>query len=240
MKKRTSIYKTVFITFVILSLLYCSKSYRQQEEETKKIETGTLTDIDGNVYKTVKIGNQWWMAENLKVTHYRNGDAIPNVTGNPEWNNLTTGAYCYYDNDSNNAAICGALYNWYAVQDSRNIAPESWHVPSDDDWGTLVDYLGVISVASCKKKETKTTHLNSPNTGAINESGFIMQPGGYRVGGYRFCKGCFLDMCDIAIIWFSTESSLHFVSYSLKSDFYIYGYRNLEKQFGHSIRLVRD
>jgi hypothetical protein len=88
-----------------------------------KFETGTVTDIDGNVYQTVKMGDQWWMAENLKVTHYRSGEAIPNVTDGGEWSNLSNGAYCSYDNADSNIATYGLLYNWFAVADSQNIAP---------------------------------------------------------------------------------------------------------------------
>jgi uncharacterized protein (TIGR02145 family) len=102
-----------------------------------------VTDIDGNVYQTVTIGAQVWMAENLKVTHYRNGDPIPNVTDTAAWEGLSTGAYCEYDNDINNVATYGRLYNWYAVDDSRGLAPEGWHVPSDDEWKQLEMYLGM-------------------------------------------------------------------------------------------------
>ena len=93
--------------------------------------TSTMTDQDGNVYETVKIGNQWWMAENLKVTQYRNGDAIPNVTDADQWSSLTAGAYCGYENNLGNVSTYGCLYNWYAVNDSRNIAPSGWQVPTD-------------------------------------------------------------------------------------------------------------
>jgi uncharacterized protein (TIGR02145 family) len=91
---------------------------------TQSAGRGTVTDIDGNVYQTVKIGDQWWMADNLKVTHYRNGEPIPNVTDGSTWNSLDSGAYCNYDNDTGNVTTYGRLYNWYAVDDSRSIAPE--------------------------------------------------------------------------------------------------------------------
>lgn len=138
----------------------------------------TVTDYDGNVYQTVLIGDQCWMMENLKVTHYRNGDPIPHVTDGVTWGNLTSGAYCNYNNDEGNVATYGRLYNWYAVDDSRNIAPAGWHVPSDAEWQTLVDYLGGDAVAGGKMKEAGTTHWASPNTGATNESGFTALPGG--------------------------------------------------------------
>lgn len=105
--------------------------------------TGTVTDIDGNVYQTVKIGNQWWMAENLKVSHYQNSDAIPNVTNNSDWGNLSTGAYCAYNNDNVNISTYGLLYNWYAVADSRELAPTGWHVPTDEEWKQLEMSLGM-------------------------------------------------------------------------------------------------
>ncbi len=167
---------------------------------TEESQIGTVTDIDGNTYQTVKIGNQWWMAENLKVTHYRNGDAIPNVTDETTWINLTTGAYCNYDNNSNNVTIYGRLYNWYAVNDSRNIAPEGWHVPSDAEWKTLETYLGGISVAGGKMKEIGTTHWSSPNTGATNESGFSALPGGSRSETAYYGV-----MGEVARFWSSTE-----------------------------------
>ena len=117
-----------FIMMSILSLLFsCGKDKA----------TNSNTNIDENVYQTVTIGSQVWMAENLKVTHYRNGDAIQNVTDDSTWSNLyidETGAYCNYNNDANNADTYGYLYNWYAVADTRNIAPEGWHVPSYSEW----------------------------------------------------------------------------------------------------------
>jgi uncharacterized protein (TIGR02145 family) len=147
---------------------------------------GTVTDIDGNVYKTVRIGNQWWMAENLKVRHYRNGDSIPDITDGDEWPDLSSGGLCSYDNDPNNALIYGHLYNWYAVNDSRNIAPLGWHVPYESELQRLVDYLGGDSVAGGKLKEAGLAHWLSPNAGATNSSGFTALPGGYRFGGGTF------------------------------------------------------
>ena len=112
------------------------------KEDDNKPETGTVTDIDGNTYVTVKIGEQWWMAENLKVTHYRNGDSIPNITADIQWAALDTGAWCSYDNNPDNVNHYGRLYNWYAVTDSRNIAPAGWHVATNDEWIALITILG--------------------------------------------------------------------------------------------------
>ena len=157
-------------------------------------EYRTVTDIDGNIYQTVQIGDQLWMAENLKVTHYQNGDEIPcNV----------------YNDDPSNAAIYGRLYNWYAVDDERGICPEGWHVPSDDEadseWQILVDYLGGGSVAGGKMKATGTIEAGdglwkTPNEGATNESGFTGLPGGFRddSGGYE-------ELSITGYFWTSTE-----------------------------------
>src|SRR5688572_21874913 len=93
----------------------------------------TVTDADGNIYRTVTIGDQVWMAENLKVTHYKNGDAIAVVSSDTAWSHLLSGAYCHYNNDINNTAAYGKLYNWYAINDSRGIAPEGWHIPTEEE-----------------------------------------------------------------------------------------------------------
>jgi uncharacterized protein (TIGR02145 family) len=209
-------------------------------------EKGTVTDLDGNIYITTKIGDQWWMAENLKVTHYRNGDAIPNVTDSEEWISLSSGAYCSYDNADSNIATYGLLYNWWAVADSHNIAPAGWHVPSDDEWQVLVDYLGGDAVAGGKMKATGTIEggdglWQDPNDGATNESGFSALPGGYR---YRsFGGGAF---SYVAYFWSSTESSSYGAwdrsLYGDNSDASPSGrYRHGgSKRGGVSVRCVRD
>jgi len=211
------------------------------------IQTGTVTDIDGNTYQTVKIGNQWWMAENLKVTHYRNGNTIPNVTDATEWENLNTGAYCNYDNDASNATTYGSLYNWYAVNNNRNIAPAGWHVPSDAEWKILEMYLGMSQSEADdtgwrgtdeggKLKEAGTEHWNSPNTGATNESGFSSLP-----GGYRNHDGTYDYISILAFFWSSTEYSsigawrrhLHYDTSRVHRD-------HASKRSGFSVRCVRD
>lgn len=138
------------------------------------------TDADNNNYAVVKIGTQTWMAECLKTTHYRNGNPISYVTDNYEWTSTNTGACCWYDNEIANKDVFGALYNGYAIKDSRNVAPLGWHVPSKEEWATLVNYLGGEIIAGGKMKENGTTHWISPNTGATNETGFGAIPGGYR------------------------------------------------------------
>ena len=199
--------------------------------------TRTVTDIDGNVYRTVKIGGCWWTAENLKVIHYRYGDAIPHVTENTEWANLETGAYCAYDNDESNAGIYGCLYNWYAVKDSRNLAPEGWHVPADWEWQILVDFLEGGSNAGRKLKEAGTAHWDSLNNRATDESGFTALPGGYRLGH----DGLFSGINSLAYFWsateYSSENAFDRNLYSGGSDIY----RSFNQtQYGFSVRLIRD
>jgi uncharacterized protein (TIGR02145 family) len=151
----------------------------------------TVTDIDGNVYQTVTIGAQVWMLENLKVTHYCNGEAIPDVTAVAPWAGLSTGACCVFNNAGSNVAVYGRLYNWYAVNDPRSIAPAGWHVASEADWQQLEAYLGMNeadlnltgyrgTTEGGKLKEVGTMHWAGPNAGATNESGFTALPGGFR------------------------------------------------------------
>jgi uncharacterized protein (TIGR02145 family) len=164
----------------------------------------TVTDLDGNVYHTVKIGTQTWMVENLKTTHYRNGDAIPNEKNPQNWVNLATGAYVDNPNTVDYAKTYGHLYNWFAVKDARNIAPLGWHVPSDSEWTTLAEFLGGKLVASNKLRESGTSHWQAPNTGATNSTGFRALP-----GGYRKLDGGFLPMNDgsIGCYWATDEYS---------------------------------
>ncbi len=146
----------------------------------------TVTDFDGNIYHTVQIGTQIWMAENLRVTHYRNGCEIAEVENDSVWSVLRTGALCWYDNDS--AAykqIYGALYNFYAVNDDRGLCPEGWHVATEAEWLELESFLGGRSVAGGKLKDTTAGLWNGSNPGATDESGFCGVPAGGRgrVGG---------------------------------------------------------
>jgi uncharacterized protein (TIGR02145 family) len=140
----------------------------------------TVTDYDGNVYPTVTIDTQTWMAKNLRTTRYNDGSGIPLVKDSAAWIILETPGYCWYNNDSMaNAEPYGALYNWYAA-DTSKLCPAGWHVPRDDEWTALTDYLGGEDVAGGKLKEAGTTHWMVPDTGATNEYGFTALPGGFR------------------------------------------------------------
>jgi uncharacterized protein (TIGR02145 family) len=206
-----------------------------------------VIDVDGNIYQTVLIGDQCWMMENLKVTHYRNGDSIPNVTDGGEWYGLSTGACCTYSNDEGEADVYGRLYNFYAIVDSRSVAPAGWHVPTDEEWKQLEIYLGMSQAATDaigwrgtdeggKLKETGTEHWNPPNTGATNESSFTALPGGYRVN-----TGGFLNMGTYAYFWSSTESDSYSTWGRLLSSGIAAIYRYADsKKAGFSIRCVKN
>ena len=169
--------KPCFLFLLILFLLSIACKKKNNDEITK----GTLTDIDGNIYKTIKIGNQWWMGENLKTTRYRNGDTIPYVTDNIQWSTLNSGARCIINNNLKSLDIYGYLYNWFVILDSRNVAPYGWHIPSNSEWETLILYLGGDSIAGGKLREIGTTHWQYQNIGASNTSGFTALPGGDRI-----------------------------------------------------------
>jgi uncharacterized protein (TIGR02145 family) len=147
--------------------------------------SATITDFDENVYNTIPIGTQVWVQENLKVTHYRNGDLLSSTNDEAVWSNMTDGAYCWYNNDAaSNKLVYGGLYNYYATVDNRQLCPTGWHVPTLAEWTVLINYLGGLSVAGGKIKEAGIAHWASPNTGADNSSGLTALPGGVREGGY--------------------------------------------------------
>jgi uncharacterized protein (TIGR02145 family) len=201
---------------------------------------GTVTDIAGNVYKTITIGTQTWMAENLKTTKYRDGTAIPNVTSNAQWYDLSTGAFCDYGNTSDNSTTYGKLYNWYAVSDVRNICPSGWHVPNDTEMEKLGAYLGGYQVVGGKMKETGITHWYLSNEGATNQSGFTGLP-----GGMRYFDGPFIDI-HLGGYWWSSSQANDY--YNLESHYYFlsgYGDNNFldgygNKTNGMSVRCMKD
>ena len=174
------------------------KSFFNGGESTwSEVFTFTINLLDQG---EVPIGSQVWMSKNLDVDHYRNGDPIPQITDSVEWASLNTGAWCYYNNDPTNGVIYCKLYNWYAVNDPRGLAPSGYHVPSDAEWTTLSTYLGGENLAGGKMKETGTTHWESPNTGANNSSGFSGLS-----GGFRYINGKYISMRYYGIWWSATE-----------------------------------
>jgi uncharacterized protein (TIGR02145 family) len=164
--------------------------------------TGSVTDIEGNVYPTIKIGQQEWMVENLKTTTYNDGTSIPDVTDDTAWANLTYGAYSWIGNDVANKDVFGALYNWWAV-DSTKLCPTGWSMPSTDTWSPLVTAEGGTLKAGGRMKDVGTTLWQAPNTGATNASGFSARP-----AGARDLTGSFVYEGQFAIWWCSDEDPL--------------------------------
>jgi uncharacterized protein (TIGR02145 family) len=203
----------------------------------------TVTDADENVYNTVLVGSQCWMAENLKTTHYGNGEPIDYPgTDNMAWWNNTTGAYAWYNNDIAWKDLYGALYNFHAVQNINSLCPAGFYVPTDNDWTVLTDYLGGESIAGGKLKSTRTDpdphpRWNTPNTGATNESNWT----GYA-GGYRDYMGYFSEMGTRGSFWSSTEAGFD-AAYSRSL---YYNAQNMSRNsdifpgYGLSIRCVKD
>jgi uncharacterized protein (TIGR02145 family) len=203
---------------------------------------GNVTDVDGNIYKTVYIGSQKWMAENLKVSKYSDGTTIPEITDNTQWQNNTTGAWAYYNNDAANNAKYGKLYNWYAVSPTtngnKNVCPTGWHVPTDAEWTVLTDYLGGAGVAGSKMKEVGITSWINLNTDATNTSLFTALPGGWRGenGGYDLIR-------VYGLWWSSTEVNLPYNHPSYRGLCYCNGNVSIYHEFkptGFSIRCLKD
>jgi uncharacterized protein (TIGR02145 family) len=205
-----------------------------------KIFERNKDDIDSiifvwNTCEEILIGNQVWMCRNLDVDHYRNGDSIPEVRDSLEWKNLKKGAWCYYNNNDSLGAIYGKLYNWYAVNDPRKLAPEGWHIPSDSEWIELENYLGGSQFGG-KLKEVGIFHWKSPNIEATNESGFTALP-----GGYHNYKSTFSDIENNGYWWssllFAMSDGWCIILYNKNGLFNI---TMLPGRSGLSVRCVKD
>ena len=187
----------------------------------------------------ITIGTQVWMTRNLDVNHYRNGDSIRHAATVEDWidaGNHGEGAWCYYNNDTAPGKIYGKLYNWYAVNDPRGLAPLGYHVPSDEEWAILENYLGGWEIAGGKLKEKDTIHWLNPNTGATNTTGFSALPGGYRND-----SGIFQDIGSQGIWWSATEFDNADARYIyIANDYPCFGRLSNDKVLGFSVRCVKD
>jgi uncharacterized protein (TIGR02145 family) len=198
--------------------------------------SATVTDYDGNVYKTVLIGNQLWLQKNLDVTHYRNGDAIPNDTSPYVWDNTNSGGYCNYNNDTAMATKFGRLYNFYAVEDSRNVCPVGWHVSTEDEWTALVAYLGGPDVAGAAIKDTSQYETSDE---ANNSSDFSALLGGMRQA-IGFDNASFINGCGV---WWTASKSDSADAYGWNVDFgssAILGGAGPRLRDGYSVRCIRN
>jgi uncharacterized protein (TIGR02145 family) len=225
MKKSSFIYST----FVIYTMLFISCGESSDGN-------GESLSANGGSSKEVIIGKQVWMTENLNVDKFRNGDPIPKAKTPEEWKRAgekKQAAWCYYDNDPANGVKYGKLYNWYAVNDSRGLAPKGWHIPTDDEWKVLIDYLGGKDVAGKKMKSTSGWIRNGNGT---NESGFLGLPGGYRsIFGNFMAIGCYGDWWSI-----SEEDTNYAYELSLYRNFDSTGNYMGFKIGGLSVRCLKD
>jgi len=196
-----------------------------------------VSDIDGNVYGTVPIGNQIWMTENLKTTHYKDGTSIPLVIDNSIWISLTAPSYCWNNNDSVTIKnIYGALYNWYTVNTGK-LCPLGWHIPTDEEWSTLATYLGGVNLAGGKLKEIGTTHWTNQNIRATNETGFTGLPGGVRSS----IDGTFNSNGSAGYWWSSTENdATNAWCWYLSSYASYMGRISIDNKLGFSVRCLKD
>lgn len=250
MKIRVSTYALAMAGVFILLASSCQKEDNNNSNSANgvippimfnpNLTYGTMTDQSGNTYKTITIGSQTWMAENLRTTKYRNGNPIPNVPDNNTWASLSTGAYCDINNESSNSKVYGRLYNYYTILDNRNIAPAGWHVATQAEWNTLIDkYAGWMN-AGDPLKEKGITHWWSPNSEATNESGFTALPncprdvnGDFEVLGIIGNSGvwwCNSGDTTTPIYWNMSNNEANVTSAALGS------YR----RNGNAIRCVKD
>ena len=244
MKNKFWLYPLVLMGFTLMLVIGCTKN----DNGFPSNSSGTVTDIDGNIYQTVTIGTQTWMVENLKTTKYNDGTKIPLVTADTSWLKLTTPGYCWYKDTSTNKDTYGALYNWYAVNTGK-LCPSGWHVPKDSDWSVLIKFLDKNAkpdsfpesgIAGGKLKETGTAHWLSPNMGATNETGFTALPGGLRDANWKIAFSFGFTLSS-GYWWSSTEFDannawLRYMDFNLS---YVCRSKN-SKLNGFSVRCVKD
>jgi len=235
---------------LLLSILFIVGCVTEPEDCAGVPGGDAVSDIDGNCYSTIQIGEQWWMVENLKVTHYNNGEEIPNITNNGVWSGLSTGAYGVYDNSTSNADVYGNLYNWYAVDDSRGLCMDGWHVPSDEEIMELEMYLG-MSEEDANGPLWRGTDEGSQLAGNSNlwndgdlennsefgTSGFDALPAGYRDNS----NGSYYNMGNSGAFWSSSEDgSSNAWNRKLDYDSSNVGRNYYTKQSGESVRCLGD
>ncbi len=202
-----------------------------------------IRDIDGNRYRTLQVGDQVWMAENLRTKNYNDGTPIPQITDYEEWAGLNTPAYCWYNNDSIQGETYGALYNWYVVETDK-LCPEGWHVPSDEEWIELVGGISNPSTAGGILKEKGNEHWRSPNEGASDDIGFSALPGGYRsyLGTFNLERASGYWWSSTEANWYSAtdDGSSRVIFRSVQHDNAQLIRHISEKTNGFSIRCVKD
>lgn len=226
MKRKIPIIVLIVLTFFSLST-GCTKEEKPPDP---------VTDVEGNIYKTVKIGTQVWMAENLRTTKYNDGTDITLTPGSSQWNNLSSAGYCWYDNDEPSfKELYGALYNGYTVVTGK-LCPDGWHIPEKQEWTVLREFLGDSVKAGGKMKEAGTVNWQSPNKGADNSSGFTAV-----AAGIRYFEGTFSSNQSFTSMWSATDASqgelwctsLYFADATLSLN-------HRSKKYGFSVRCIKD
>ncbi len=229
-----SIFKLLLSAFLLLNIA-CKKEH--SEIQDMPYIQPKVSDIDGNIYRIVQIGTQIWMKENLRVTKLNDGTAIPFIANETEWSQTDEPAYTWFNNEERKyGSRYGCLYNWHTVS-SEKLCPTGWHVPTNDDWLTLTNYLGGDSIAGGKMKVAGTLYWEAPNEGATNESGFSALP-----GGHRNHKGEFICCTHGGLFWSSNEYTNPNSAYHL-SIWYVYTSALLrfnDKKVGFSVRCLKD
>lgn len=246
MKKVSVISLLIIVSAGSLYLSGCTKSddassaainNRSTAQFNSSVTYGTVSDSDGNIYKTVTIGTQTWMAENLRTTTFNDTTDISKIVSADTWAAMYSAAYCNYNNtlDKDSIATFGRLYNFYAVA-TEKLAPEGWRVATDEDWQILVDYLGGTESAGAGLKELGLTHWSSPNTGATNSSGFTALPAGTRTSSGTF------EGSGTSGYWWSSEEYNSYFGWrrAITSGSISILNGNLNKKYGFSVRCVKS
>jgi uncharacterized protein (TIGR02145 family) len=226
MRKKISTY-TLLLGVLVIFVISCRKDEKNPDP---------VTDIEGNIYKTVKVGTQVWIAENLKTARYNDGTDIPLITDSTMWRNLLAPGYCWYNNDETTYKDpYGAIYNGYAVSNGQ-LCPVGWHVPEREEWKKLWEFLGDSISGGGKLKEAGTIHWRTPNKGANNSSGFTA-----LAAGIRYFEGTFSSVLCYTSIWSATETGTNdqwYVGLYYGDASVIMDHRS--KKHGFSVRCIKD
>ena len=243
--RKNYLFPLSLVALTVVSISSCTKDEDSDDHDNSSIifnpnlSYGTMTDVEGNTYKTIQIGNQTWMAENLRTTKYNDGSNIHRLIADSAWYYTTTEGLFYTYNDTYNTdtiRTMGMLYTWDAVN-TNNLAPAGWHVPTQAEWDTLMDNLGGLNTAGGKMKETGFTHWSDPNTDATNESGFTALP----AGRMYLVSSSYTHYSFSALYWSATSFSAgEAVFYGLGHEYGAVSVGHSQKKYGYSVRCIKN